>query len=158
VVLDGNVNNTIFAYSYRNTGSTTASGFNTNEYIDGALALKPSLVLLELGGNDGLRGLPLTSTRENLEKMITAFQASGAQVVLAGMTLPPNWGPDYISGFEKIFKDLAAKHKVKLIPFLLSDMLTQDLRYFQSDGIHPTAAGAEIVAGTVLKAIHPLLR
>jgi len=137
------------------SGDTTAGGAAR---IDGALALKPSLVLLELGGNDGLRGLPLTSTHENLEKMITAFQASGAQVVLAGMTLPPNWGPDYISGFEKIFKDLAAKHKVKLIPFLLSDMLTQDLRYFQSDGIHPTAAGAEIVAGTVLKAIHPLLR
>ena len=137
------------------SGDTTAGGAAR---IDGALALSPSLVLLELGGNDGLRGLPLTSTRENLEKMIVAFQGSGAQVILAGMTLPPNWGPDYISGFEKIFKDLAGKYKLKLIPFLLSDIITQDLRYFQSDGIHPTATGAEIVAGTVLKEIRPLLR
>ena len=137
------------------SGDTTAGGAAR---IDGALALKPSVVLLELGGNDGLRGLPLTSTRENLEKMIVSFQGSGAQVVLAGMTLPPNWGPDYIGGFEKIFKDLAVKHKAKLIPFLLSDMITQDLRYFQSDGIHPTAPGAEIVAGTVLTAIRPMLQ
>ena len=137
------------------SGDTTAGGAAR---IDGALALKPSVVLLELGGNDGLRGLPLTSTRENLEKMIVSFQGSGAQVVLAGMTLPPNWGPDYIGGFEKIFKDLAVKHKAKLIPFLLSDMITQDLRYFQNDGIHPTAAGAEIVAETALKAIRPILK
>jgi len=137
------------------SGDTTAGGAAR---IDGAMALKPAVVLLELGGNDGLRGIPLTSTRENLEKMIVAFQAAGARVVLAGMTLPPNYGPDYIRGFEKVFKDLAAKYKVTLIPFLLSDIVTQDLRFFQSDGIHPTAPGAEIVAGTALKALRPLLK
>jgi len=137
------------------SGDTTAGGAAR---IDGALALKPAVVLLELGGNDGLRGIPLASTRENLEKMITAFQGAGARVVLAGMTLPPNYGPDYIRGFEKVFKDLAAKYKVTLIPFLLSDIVTQDLRFFQSDGIHPTAPGAEIVAGTALKALRPLLK
>ena len=137
------------------SGDTTAGGAAR---LDGAVALKPSLVLLELGGNDGLRGIPLASTRDNLEKMIAAFRGSGAQVVLAGMTLPPNYGPDYIRGFEKMFQDVAAKHKLKLIPFLLSDVVTQDLRYFQSDGIHPTAAGAEIVAGTVLRTIQPMLR
>ena len=137
------------------SGDTTAGGAAR---IDAALAVKPSLVLLELGGNDGLRGMPLTSTRENLEKTIVAFQAAGAQVVLAGMTLPPNYGPDYIRGFEQIFKDLAAKYRVKLIPFLLSDIITQDLRYFQRDGIHPTAEGAEIVAETALKAMRPMLK
>lgn len=136
------------------SGDTTASGVART---DAALALRPSLVLLELGGNDGLRGIPLTSTRANLENMILAFQGAGARVVLAGMTLPPNYGPDYIRGFEQIFEDLAAKHKLKLIPFLLSGIITPDLRYFQNDGIHPTAAGAEIVAGTVLQAIRPLL-
>ena len=136
------------------SGDTTAGGAAR---ITAALPLKPSLVLLELGGNDGLRGIPLTSTRENLEKMIVAFKSAGAEVVLAGMTLPPNYGPDYIKGFEQVYKDLAAKHKLRLIPFLLSDMVTQDLRYFQNDGIHPTAEGAEIVARTVMKTIRPLL-
>jgi acyl-CoA thioesterase-1 len=89
--------------------------------------------------------------------MIAAFQGAGAKVVLAGMTLPPNYGPDYIDSFQKIYKDLAAKYHVPLIPFLLADIVTKDLRYFQSDGIHPTAAGAEIVAGTVMKTLTPLL-
>jgi len=137
------------------SGDTTAGGAAR---IQSAVELKPSLVLLELGGNDGLRGLPLTSTRENLEKMIVAFRAAGAQVVLAGMTLPPNYGPDYIKGFQAVFKELAAKHKLKLIPFLLSDMITQDLRYFQRDGIHPTEEGAQIVAATALKTLRPLLK
>jgi acyl-CoA thioesterase-1 len=137
------------------SGDTTAGGAAR---IQAAVELKPSLVLLELGGNDGLRGLPLTSTRENLEKMILAFRGAGAQVVLAGMTLPPNYGPDYIKGFEQVFKELAAKHKLKLIPFLLSDMITQDLRYFQQDGIHPTEEGAKIVAATAMKTLRPLLK
>ncbi len=101
--------------------------------------------------------MPLDATRANLDKMITAFQGAGARVVLAGMTLPPNYGADYIRGFENIYKDLAAAHKTTLIPFLLSDIVTKDLRYIQPDGLHPTAAGAEIVAGTVLRYIKPLL-
>jgi acyl-CoA thioesterase-1 len=102
--------------------------------------------------------MPLTATRANLEKMITIYQKAGAQVVLAGMTLPPNYGPDYIKGFEQIYKDLAAKYRVKLIPFLLTDMITKDLRYFQPDGIHPTEEGAQIVAKTALKTLRPLLK
>ncbi len=137
------------------SGDTTAGGAAR---IQAAIDVKPSLVLLELGGNDGLRGLPLTSTRENLEKMIVAFRGAGAQVVLVGMTLPPNYGPDYIKGFQAVFKELAAKYKLKLIPFLLSDMITQDLRYFQRDGIHPTEEGAQIVAATALKTLRPLLK
>jgi acyl-CoA thioesterase I len=73
------------------------------------------------------------------------------------MTLPPNYGPEYIHGFEKIYKDLAAQYKLAFIPFLLSDIVTPDLRYIQRDGIHPTAQGAEIVSGTVFKVVKPLL-
>jgi acyl-CoA thioesterase-1 len=137
------------------SGDTTEGGVSR---IQSAVRLKPAVVLLELGGNDGLRGLPLKVTRQNLETMIVAFQQAGAKVVLAGMTLPPNYGPDYIKSFEKIYTDLAAEYKLKLIPFLLSDILTPDLRYLQRDGIHPTAEGAEIVSGTVLKAVKPLLK
>jgi len=137
------------------SGDTTQGGVSR---INSAVKLKPAVVILELGGNDGLRGLPLKVTRQNLETMIVAFQEIGAKVVLAGMTLPPNYGPDYIKSFEAIYKDLAVKYKLKLIPFLLADIVTPDLRYLQRDGIHPTAEGAEIVSGTVLKAVKPLLK
>ena len=136
-------------------GNTTEDGVAR---IESAVRLKPAVVLLELGGNDGLRGLPLKVTRKNLETMVVAFQQAGAKVVLAGMTLPPNYGPDYIRDFQKIYTDLAAKYKLKLIPFLLADIVTPDLRYLQKDGIHPTAEGAQIVSGTVLKAVKPLLK
>lgn len=137
------------------SGDTTAGGAAR---IQTVLDQKPSAVLLELGGNDGLRGLPLKSTRENLEKMIAAFQDAGAQVILAGMTLPPNYGPDYIQSFERMYKELAAKYKLTLIPFLLVDIITPDLRYLQQDGIHPTEEGSAIVADTVMKAIRPVLK
>ncbi|MEQ1946882.1 MAG: arylesterase [Bryobacteraceae bacterium] len=136
------------------SGDTTQGGVSR---INTATSLKPAIVLLELGGNDGLRGMPLAMTRVNMETMITAFKRSGAQVVLAGMTLPPNYGPDYIRAFERIFKDLAAKHQATLIPLLFSDIVTKDLRYFQRDGIHPTAEGADNISGTVLRSIKPLL-
>jgi acyl-CoA thioesterase I len=136
-------------------GNTTEDGVAR---IQSAVRLKPAIVLLELGGNDGLRGLPLTVTRKNLETMIVAFRQAGTKVVLAGMTLPPNYGPDYIKTFQKIYADLAAKYQLKLIPFLLADIITPDLRYLQRDQIHPTAEGARIVSGTVLKAIKPLLK
>src|SRR6266853_1640627 len=136
------------------SGDTTAGGLAR---VNTALALKPALVLLELGGNDGLRGLPLATTRDNLDQMIAAFVRVGARVVLAGMTLPPNYGPDYIHGFETIYSGLAAKYKLPLIPFLLQDIATRDMRYFQRDGIHPTAEGALIVSDTVLRALKPML-
>jgi acyl-CoA thioesterase-1 len=135
-------------------GDTTEEGAAR---MDSATLLKPSIVILELGGNDGLRGLPLASTRKNLETMIQAFQGAGARVVLAGMTLPPNYGAEYIQDFQKIYKELAAQYHLTLIPFLLSDMITPDLRYFQRDGIHPTADGAKIVSETVMRALKPLL-
>jgi len=137
------------------SGDTTEGGVSR---INSAVRWRPAVVVLGLGANDGLRGLPLKVTKRNLETMIVAFQQSGAKVVLAGMTLPPNYGPDYIRDFQNIYKDLAAKYKLKLIPFLLADIVTPDLRYLQRDGIHPTAEGAEIVSGTVLRAVKPLLK
>lgn len=136
------------------SGDTTEGGVSR---MDSATSLKPAIVLLELGGNDGLRGLPLKLTRQNLETMIQTFQRAGAKVVLAGMTLPPNYGPDYIQGFQKIYKDLASQYRLTFIPFLLADIITPDLHYLQPDGIHPTADGALIVSETVLRAVKPLL-
>jgi acyl-CoA thioesterase-1 len=136
------------------SGDTTSGGLAR---VNTGTALRPAMVLLELGGNDGLRGLPLAMTRENLDQMIGAFEHAGARVVLAGMTLPPNYGPDYIHSFEAIYSGLAAKYKLPLIPFLLRDIAPQDMRYFQRDGIHPTAEGAQIVSNTVFRAIKPLL-
>ncbi len=136
------------------SGDTTQGGVAR---IKTAVAAKPSLVLLELGGNDGLRGLPLAMTRANLDQMIVAFERSGAKVVLGGMRIPPNYGPDYTHEFEQMFTDLAAKYKLTFIPFIMGDIITPDLRYFQPDHIHPTSEGAEIVSNTVLKAIKPLL-
>ncbi len=136
------------------SGDTTQGGVAR---LNTAVAVKPNMVLLELGGNDGLRGLPLAMTRMNLEQMISAFERAGAQVVIAGMTLPPNYGMDYVHGFERIFTDLAAKYRLPLIPFIFADIITPDLRYFQPDHIHPTAEGAEIISNTVFRAVKPLL-
>ena len=96
------------------SGDTSTGGLGR---IDYAISMKPEIVILELGGNDGLRGVPVASTKANLERMITAFQSAGASVLLAGMTLPPNYGPDYIRQFESAYRDLAAKYKLPLIPF-----------------------------------------
>jgi len=136
------------------SGDTTEGGLAR---LDSALSLKPAIAIIELGGNDGLRGMQLPHTRENLEHMIQMFQSAGTKVVLAGMTLPPNYGPDYIRDFGQVYASLAEKYHLKLIPFLLGDIVTKDMRYFQPDGIHPTTQGAEIVAETVRKAVQPLL-
>lgn len=139
------------------SGDTTTGGLARVEY---ALSLKPAVVILELGGNDGLRGVPVSATKANLEKMIVRFQAAGASVLLAGMTLPPNYGPEYIRSFERAYKDLAATYKLRLIPFLMQDIATQlQIRpgLMQRDGIHPTAAGHGIIADTVFRYIEPLI-
>jgi acyl-CoA thioesterase I len=135
------------------SGDTTAGGLAR---IDTVTELQPKIVILELGGNDGLRGLPLSSTRANLEQMIIDLQKSGARVVLAGITLPPNYGPDYIRSFEEIYKDLAAKYKLPLIPFLLQGVVGVP-GMMQPDGIHATAKGNEVVARLVMRTLKPLL-
>jgi acyl-CoA thioesterase-1 len=136
------------------SGDTTSGGLAR---VNQAIELKPYLVILELGGNDGLRGLPVTVTRDNLDKMIAACKAAGAKVVLAGMTLPRNYGPDYIRDFEQIYPALEKKHKVTRIRFLLDGVATNK-KLMQEDQIHPTAAGNQIVAHNVFQVIVPLLK
>ena len=135
------------------SGDTTSGGLSR---VDSALALKPRLVILELGGNDGLRGTPLAETRANLEAMVKTFRGAGAEVVIAGMTLPPNYGPDYVKKFEAIFVDLAAQHKLTRVRFLLEGVWDQP-DMMQRDGIHPTAKGNAEVARRVAKVLAPLL-
>ena len=136
------------------SGDTTQDGLAR---VSMALAEKPAIVILELGGNDGLRGIPVAITQANLAQMIEAFQGAGARVVLAGMTLPPNYGPAFIKKFEAVYRDLAAKYHVTLIPFLLEGVGAHD-DFMQRDGIHPNAAGARKVEALVMKTLAPLLK
>ena len=136
------------------SGNTTMDGLSRLRHV---LAQKPRITIVEFGGNDGLRGLPIETTRANLEQIVEKLQEAGSKVLLAGMTLPPNYGPDYIKPFQQIYVDLAAKNKLARIPFLLEGVATHpDL--MQQDGIHPTAQGNEIVAKTVMQYLKPLLR
>ena len=134
------------------SGDTTQDGLAR---ISMALGEKPAIVLLELGANDGLRGVPSNITQQNLAEMIEAFQKAGARVVLAGMTLPPNYGPAYITKFEAVYRDLAAKHKLTSIPFLLEGVGGND-RFMQRDGLHPNAEGARKIEALVMKTLEPL--
>ncbi|HYK90517.1 MAG TPA: arylesterase [Acidobacteriota bacterium] len=133
------------------SGDTTAQGLNR---LDSVRSLHPKIVILELGGNDGLRGLPLTETRSNLESIIGPLQRDGTTVVLAGMEMPPNYGVAYTTEFRQIFRDLAKKYHTPLIPFFLAGVGGRP-ELNQDDGIHPTAQGYDIVVRnvwTVLKA------
>lgn len=136
------------------SGDTTSGGVAR---LDGALMLRPAVVILSLGANDGLRGLPVEASRANLAEMIDRLQAAGARVLLGGMTLPRNYGPDYIRDFEAIFKDLAREKKTGLIPFLLDGVAT-DPKLMQPDALHPTAEGNRRVAANVFQYLRPMLR
>jgi acyl-CoA thioesterase I len=135
------------------SGDTTSDGV---ERMPEVIALHPAIVILEFGGNDGLRGLPVTTTKANLAQMIEGLQKSEAKVLLAGMTLPRNYGAEYITSFEKVYEELAARYKVPRIPFLL-DGVGGVSRLMQRDGIHPTAQGNAIVAKTVFRYLEPML-
>ena len=137
------------------SGETTAGGASR---IEAALTThKPALVVIELGGNDGLRGLSLTASQANLDRMITAAQKAGARVVLCGMQLPPNYGRDYTAKFEAMFGVLARRHKVALVPFFLEGVGDKrDL--FQADGIHPTAEAQPRILDNVWAVLGPMLK
>jgi acyl-CoA thioesterase-1 len=146
-----------YRYRVANAGISGETTTDALARLNMVTALKPVVVIVEFGGNDGLRGLPISTTRSNLDQVILGLKASGTEVLLAGMTLPPNYGADYISGFQRVYTDLAAKHKVALIPFLL-DGVAGTSRYMQQDGLHPTGEGNRIVAATVMRYLQPLLR
>jgi acyl-CoA thioesterase-1 len=137
------------------SGDTTSGG---RSRIEAALAqAHPVVVIIALGGNDGLRGLPVAAMRDNLQAIILASRKSRARVVLVGMKLPPNYGAAYTRDFERAYATLAHQHKTALVPFLLADV-GEKRELFQADGIHPTAAAQPILLDSVWKALRPLLR
>lgn len=132
------------------SGDTTAAGLNRLEFtLASQKDTPPALFILELGGNDMLRGLPPEEARANLEKMLTILKAQKVPVLLMGMRAPPNYGPDYQAAFDAMYRDLAKQYGASLIPFWLEDIY-QDPSLFQADKIHPTAQGIErLVASTI---------
>lgn len=118
---------------------------------------RPAIVILALGSNDGLRGLPLTQMRENLAHIMRASQQAGCRVLLAGMKLPPNYGPQYTKDFEQVFVTLARQYRSALVPFLLEGVAGKR-QLFLDDNIHPTAQAQPIVLETVWKTLQPLLK
>ena len=144
-----------YRYRVANAGISGETTTDALERLQTVTALKPAVVIVEFGGNDGLRGLPVSTTRSNLDQVIASLKASGTEVLLAGMTLPPNYGAEYIASFQRVYGDLAAKYKVALIPFLLDGVAGTDR--MQRDGLHPTADGNRLVAATVMRYLRPLL-
>jgi acyl-CoA thioesterase-1 len=137
------------------TGETTTGGLAR---LPRALSLhQPVIVVIELGGNDGLRGLPLDTSRANLQKMIDLSRSAGAAVLLLGMKIPPNYGPRYASEFERLYADLARRNKLAFEPFFLDKIALAD-GMMQEDGIHPTAKAQPIMLETLWPRLRPLLR
>lgn len=117
---------------------------------------KPAIVILELGGNDGLRGQPLKLMQENLQAMISASKIAGAKVLLVGMQIPTNYGQRYTTQFKNTFASLAKKNQISLVPFLLEDIATQS-HLMQNDGIHPNAEAQPIILNNVLPHLEKML-
>ena len=118
---------------------------------------KPAVVILALGANDGLRGLPVAEMKKNLSSMIVAAQKAGAKVLVAGVRLPPNYGPDYAEAFDASFAELSRRHRTALAPFLLEGMAEKP-EMFLPDRLHPAEAAQPILLDNVWKALRPLLR
>ena len=137
------------------SGETTIGGMNR---LVRALDLhKPDVVILELGANDGLRGLPLTTVADNLSAMIQIIKQRKARVLLLGLQLPPNYGPQYTRGFRDMFTDLAKRHDIALVPFML-DKVALNERYMQADGLHPNVQGQPLLLDTIWPYLMPLLQ
>jgi acyl-CoA thioesterase-1 len=136
------------------SGDTTAGGLRR---VDWALRLKPEIVILELGVNDALRGQSLASVRANLDQLVRRFQAAGAQVLVAGMRLPPNYGSRYAEDFHRLFGEVARARNAPHMPFFLEGVGAIP-RLNQADGIHPTAEGYAIVVDRLWPHLVPLLR
>ncbi len=137
------------------SGETTAGGRSRLPAL--LKQYQPQVVILALGANDGLRGLPLDAMRANLDAMVKAAQGAGARVLLAGMQLPPNYGPDYTRRFNTTFVAVAQRYKTGLLPFLLEPIALDDAA-FQPDHLHPTAAAQPKLLDHVWPVLKPLLR
>lgn len=137
------------------SGETTAAGKNRVKWV---LNQEVDIFVLELGANDGLRGVPVEETQRNLQEIIDIVKQKNPEtkIVLAGMQIPPNLGPEYASEFRKIFPELAQKNEVELIPFLLEGVAGNP-ELNQQDGIHPTASGYKVVASNVWEILEPVI-
>ena len=136
------------------SGETTAGGHTR---LAGLLAEhRPRLLVIELGGNDALRGLDLAATARNLDAMVVAGQAAGARVLLTGMRMPPNYGRRYGEQFEQMYREIAARRQCALVPFLLEG-IGERLDLFQADRIHPTEAAQPLILANVWPALSALL-
>jgi len=137
------------------SGETTAGGL---QRLPRALELnKPQILILELGANDALRGLPLAVAKDNLSKMVDAATKAGAQVLLVGMRIPPNYGPKYTADFVQMYTDLSKQYRTPLVPFLLQSVALDSSR-MQEDGLHPNASGEPAVLDTLWPQLVPLLK
>ena len=137
------------------SGETTSGGAAR---LGRALELhRPAIVVLELGGNDGLRGLPLAQMSANLDDMIRRSRAAGARVVLVGMRIPPNYGPAYTQKFHTLFADLARQYQLPLVPFFM-EKVALNPSLMQADGIHPAASGQQLLLDTLWPVLQPVLK
>ena len=136
------------------SGDTSAGGLRR---LDWALQGGAAVVLVALGGNDALRGLPVEDLASNLDQIVARARAAGARVILAGMEAPPNTGPEYTTAFRAVYPAIATKHGAVLVPFLLDGVGGVETLN-QADGIHPNAAGARLVADTVWRSLEPVVR
>jgi acyl-CoA thioesterase-1 len=146
-----------YHYKVLNQGTSGATTKDAVAGLGSILLLHPAVVIVEFGGNDGLRGLPLDQTRRNLDQVLTALEDAHIKIMLAGITLPPNYGQEYIRQFDQVFSGLAQKHRVAFVPMIYKDLIRAP-GTIQPDGIHPTAKGSEIIARTLLPELLPLLR
>lgn len=145
-------------------GHRVVNASSSGETSGGALARlpralekhRPAIVIVELGGNDGLRGLPITEIRANFESLIRLSRESGARVLLIGMRIPPNYGPAYTSAFHEIYGELAKRHRLPLVPFFL-DGIALDDALMQEDGLHPSAAAQPKLLAQVWPKLEALL-
>lgn len=146
-----------YQYKVINQGTSGATTKDAVAGLHSILLMHAQVVIIEFGGNDGLRGLPLAETRRNLDAVLTALEKAHIKTVLTGITLPPNYGQDYIRQFELIFRDLARKHHTTSVPMIYKNLVNVP-DTIQPDGIHPTAKGSEIIARTLLPVLTPLLK
>lgn len=151
--LDGNG----YSYTVNNQGTSGATSKDAVASLHTVLQLHPEVAIVEFGGNDGLRGIPLDQTRRNLDTVLTGLENAHVKILLAGITLPPNYGPDYIQAFETMFRELATRHHTAFVPMIYKDLVKVP-NTIQADGIHPTAKGSEIIADTLYPALRPLLK
>lgn len=137
------------------SGETTAGGLG--RFPTAVRLHKPAIVILELGGNDGLRGTPVKVMQDNLGQMIELSKQAGAEILLLGMLMPPNYGPVYTKEFDESFKSLAHKYKISLLPFMLKGV-ADHRELLQADDMHPTAQAEPMVLDNVWPALEPLLK